>query len=123
MTQPDEFPEESSPKASLMLSNTFYNLLKPIASTILPGLAALYISLAQVWGWSYEIQVGLTITAVNTFLGLVLLVSSHTYNNSDAKYSGSIEVVETDGEKKVQLNLPENPDDLLGKDDVILKVV
>lgn len=123
MSEMHDFPAEASPNPTLMLSNKFYDILKPVTTTLLPAVVALYVALAQVWGWGYETQVSLTGTAINTFLGAVLLLSSKTYNNSDAKYDGSVDVVHnTEGPPTVQLNLPEDPADLLGKGDVILKV-
>ena len=62
-----------------MLKNKTYDILKPIALIVLPALATFYASLGKIWGLPYTEQVVLTITAVDTFLGALLKVSSNNY--------------------------------------------
>lgn len=119
----DDFPQESTPNPGLMVSNKFYNILKPVTSTLLPALITLYTTFATIWEWQNTDKVVLSAAAVNTFLGAVLLLSSKAYSNSDAKYDGSIDVLNTDdGHQVVQLNLPEDPSDLIAGKDVVLKI-
>ena len=40
-------------------------------------------ALASVWGWPFAEQVTTTITAVDTFLGAVLCISSVNYHKED----------------------------------------
>ena len=47
---------------------------------MLPAIATLYAALSAVWAWPYSDQVVTTITAVDTFLGAVLCISTATYN-------------------------------------------
>lgn len=49
-----------------------YDFLKWMALVVLPGFAALYASLGPVWNFSFVPQVVATITAIDTFLGIVL---------------------------------------------------
>lgn len=62
------------------MSNKLYDALKWIAMVLLPALATLYLALAGIWGFPYGEQVVGTITAVNTFLGVCLGISSAQYN-------------------------------------------
>lgn len=62
-----------------MLSNKVYDVLKWIALYLLPALGTLYFALSGIWGFPYGEQVVGTITAVDTFLGVILGISSATY--------------------------------------------
>ena len=61
------------------MSNRTYDVLKYIAQVILPALGTLYFALAGIWGFPYGEQIVGTITAVDTFLGVILKVSSNAY--------------------------------------------
>lgn len=63
-----------------MMSNKIYDVLKYIAQIILPALATLYFTLAGIWGFPYGEQIVGTIAAIDTFLGVVLGISSYNYN-------------------------------------------
>ena len=66
-----------------MLSNKTYDILKWIAQFLLPALGTLYFALAGIWGFPYGEQVVGTITAVDTFLGVILGISTAQYNKND----------------------------------------
>lgn len=61
------------------MSNRTYDHLKFIAQIVLPALGTLYFALAGIWGLPYGEQIVGTITAVDTFLGAVLKISSDRY--------------------------------------------
>ena len=61
------------------MSNKLYDILKYIAQILLPALGTLYFALAGIWGFPYGEQIVGTITAVDTFLGVILKVSSNNY--------------------------------------------
>ena len=61
------------------MSNKMYDVLKWIALVLLPALATLYFALAGIWGFPYGEEVVGTITAVDTFLGVLLGISSAQY--------------------------------------------
>lgn len=67
----------------MKLSNKTYDLLKWIAQYLLPALATLYFGLASIWGLPYGEQVVGTITAIDTFLGVMLGISTAQYNKSN----------------------------------------
>ena len=61
------------------MSNKTYDILKYIAQVVLPALGTLYFALASIWGFPYGEQIVGTITAVDTFLGVLLKISSNNY--------------------------------------------
>lgn len=65
------------------MSNKLYDVLKWIAMVVLPAIGTLYFALAGIWGFPYAEQVGGTITAVVTFLGVVLGISSTQYKKKN----------------------------------------
>ncbi len=71
----------------MKISNKLYDILKWLVIIVLPALATLYAALAAVWAWPNPDQVVTTITAVDTFLGAVLCISSATYNK-EGKING-----------------------------------
>ena len=66
----------------IKMSNKVYNVLKWIAMYLLPAVGTLYFALAGIWGLPYGEQIVGTITAVDTFLGVVLGISTAQYNKS-----------------------------------------
>jgi len=67
------------------MSNKVYDILKYIAQIILPALATLYFALAGIWGFPYGEEVVGTITAIDTFLGVLLGISTANYNKAQNK--------------------------------------
>lgn len=66
----------------MSMSNKTYDVLKWIAQFLLPAVGTLYFALAGIWGLPYGEQVVGTITAVDTFLGVLLGISSANYNKA-----------------------------------------
>lgn len=64
------------------MSNKVYDILKFIAQIVLPALATLYLTVANIWGLPYGEEISTTVMAVDTFLGAVLMISSSNYNKS-----------------------------------------
>ena len=65
-----------------ILSDKVYNVLKWLALVLLPALGALYFGLAGIWGFPYGEQIVGTITVIDTFLGVILGISTIQYNKS-----------------------------------------
>ena len=63
----------------MKLSNKWYDALKWIAQILLPALGTLYFALAGIWGFPYAEQIIGTITAIDTFLGVLLGISTMQY--------------------------------------------
>ena len=64
------------------MSNKMYDALKWIALVFLPALATLYFALAGIWGFPYGEEIVGTITAADTFLGVLLGISSAQYKKN-----------------------------------------
>ena len=63
----------------MQFSNKTYDILKWVAQYLLPAAGTLYFGLASIWGLPYGEEVVGTITAVDTFLGVLLGISSSNY--------------------------------------------
>ena len=66
------------------MSNRVYDILKWVAQVFLPAAGTLYFALAATWGLPWAEQVVGTITAADTFLGVVLGISTAQNNKSQA---------------------------------------
>ena len=64
----------------MKMNNKTYDILKWIAMYLLPAAGTLYFALSGIWGFPYGEQVVGTITAVDTFLGVILGISASAYN-------------------------------------------
>jgi hypothetical protein len=67
------------------MSNKVYDVLKWIAMVFLPAIATLYFALAGIWGLPNAEEVVGTITAIDTFMGVLLGISSAQYNKKNAE--------------------------------------
>lgn len=67
----------------MKMNNKVYDILKWIALILLPALGTLYFALAGIWGFPYAEQIVGTITAIDTFLGVLLGISTNTYKRGD----------------------------------------
>ena len=75
----------------MKIDDKVYDVLKWIAQYLLPALGTLYFALASIWGLPFGEQIVGTIVAIDTFLGVLLGISSNTYykeNNSIKKEFG-----------------------------------
>lgn len=68
---------------TIRMSNKVYDILKLLATTILPAIATLYIALSNIWGFGFGKQVDetiqLIIVAINAVLGIAVVKSSSDY--------------------------------------------
>jgi hypothetical protein len=67
------------------MTNKTYDILKWIAMYLLPAIGTLYFALAGIWGFPYGEEIVGTITAVDTFLGVLLGIASNTYKKTIEK--------------------------------------
>ena len=70
-----------------LVKNSTYDILKALATIILPAIATLYITLAAIWGFGLANEVNATIEAIicfiNALLGLFIAQSSKAYHKGD----------------------------------------
>ena len=71
----------------MKMTNKGYDILKWIAQYFLPAIGTLCFALAGIWGLPYGEQIVGTITAVDTFLGVLLGISSAQYNKDSSSMS------------------------------------
>lgn len=64
----------------MKMSNKVYDILKYVALIVLPALGTLYFALAKIWQFPYGEEIVGTITAVDTFLGALLKLSTDQYH-------------------------------------------
>ena len=69
----------------MKFTNKTYDVLKWVAQYLLPAAGTLYFALSGIWGLPYGEQIVGTITAVDTFLGVVLGISTMQYNKSETE--------------------------------------
>lgn len=66
----------------MKMENKTYDILKWVAMILLPAAGTLYFALAGIWGLPYAEQIVGTITAIDTFLGVILGLSTSQYNKN-----------------------------------------
>lgn len=82
------------------MNDKLYDTLKQIALIWLPALGTLYFALAGIWGLPYAREVVGTITAVDTFLGAILGVSTASYRKGiEEGQAGLTEAAKGDSEE------------------------
>ena len=67
----------------MVMNNKIYDILKWIAMVVIPAVATLYFALAGIWGWPYGEQIVGTLTAIDTFMGILLGISSAQYKKAN----------------------------------------
>ncbi len=104
------------------LPNNVYDKLKFVVQVLIPGFAALYLGLSQVWTWSvlsHPAEVAQTCTVVAVFLGLFLTASAK-------QYEGAGDLVVTtdpaDGETYLHLDPNKHPASFKSKKNVTFNV-
>ena len=109
-----------------MLGNTTYDRLKPVAQIWLPAAGTLYFALAAIWGLPAADEVVGTIVALDTFLGVILGVSSSKYNDTEnpaGRYDGDLTVFKSeDGGAAVAMDFNKLPPEIVERGEVLLKV-
>jgi hypothetical protein len=66
----------------MKINDKLYTVLKWVTMIALPAIGTLYFTLSGIWGFPYAEQVIGTITAISTFLGVLLGISTSQYNKS-----------------------------------------
>ncbi len=106
----------------LVFGDRTHVILKFVAQVALPGLGTLYYSLASLWNLPNANEVAGTILAVDTFLGVLLGLSTANYKKSDDRFDGHIDIEDREDSKKFNLNLNSDPEELEQKDEILFKV-
>lgn len=105
---------------TFVMSSAVYDWLKKLAQIWLPAIGSAYFGLAAIWGLPAADKVVGTITVIDTLLGVLLKVSKNQYENSGAGIDGTVTVTPNEQGTAVGLNL--DPNDLVDKSKIVLKV-
>lgn len=113
----------------MIFSEKMYESLKKTVQVVLPALATMYIVVAELWNLPAAQPVSGTLTAIATFLGVILGVSSKQYKELKSMViekgsQGSLIVTEAgEGKLIASLELDAGPEDILKMDSVMFQVV
>lgn len=114
---------DSATSTNLQLSSPVYDKLKQVVQILLPGVGSLYLALATLWNLPYADQVVGTCAALALFLGLVLQVSTRSYNSDMNSIGGSLNVTSVeDGSKRYSFLVDTDPEILETKSEIRFKV-
>lgn len=123
---------ETTGSGKLALPNPVYDVAKDVTTLYLPAAGTLYFTLAPIWNFPAANEVVATVTALVTFLGIVLKLSTNSYRKSDKSNDGvlvvdtldpltdrfsvepSIPLDEIAGVKTITLKVEERPGSLMG---------
>jgi hypothetical protein len=107
------------------MKNKVYDYVKYTTTVAIPALSAAYVGMdvALDGALPYENQVAKAAVVITTLLGALVLQQSHSYNNSDDRFDGAIEVNSNDPSILHSLDLDGiAPKELGQRDQVLLKV-
>ena len=66
----------------MKFENKVYDTLKYVAQVVLPSFGTLYFALAGIWGLPFGEEIVGTITAIDAFLGALLMISTSQYKKA-----------------------------------------
>lgn len=105
------------------LPSGFYDTAKDVVTIYLPATSALYVGLAPVWGFPVPDKIAITIALVMTFLGVVLKISTNSYNKSLKSTDGVLQVDQSDPTKdSYMFDISTDLEELAHQDRITLKV-
>ena len=100
-----------------MLSNKAYDVLKYMATIVLPAAGALYCALAALWDLPFAQEIVGTLSAIAAFIGALLKISSTQYAGD-----GTLNVIQTLAGNEYKLELNDPLDTPADGDTIMLKV-
>jgi hypothetical protein len=105
-----------------LLKNKVYDLLKKFTTLILPAFGALYFGLAAIWGLPAAEQVVGTCAVVATFLGVIIKLGDNSYNASEDRFDGDINIVDKKDGELYDMVLKVPAEELKGMSEITFKV-
>lgn len=115
----------SDNSTGLVLGDKSYNRIKWITVIVLPAIGACYFGLSQLLGLPKGAEVVGALSIIATCLGTIVGISSKAYNSAPPDYDGSLTTVGRDedtGLPHLQMTINKDPNELLDKKTVQLKV-
>ena len=116
---------EGSSVQAPVVSNNVYDKLKSFVQVVAPAMITFYLFAGHAYGWvNVELHAGVA-SAFLVLLGVIVTWLSASFNKSDAKYDGEINIDEDpDGVKVASLVLKnyEDPADVVQQKEVLFKI-
>lgn len=107
-----------------LLSNKAYDVAKNFTVLYIPAAVTAYVGIDAIVDIGPAPEVAAIAAVVLTFLGTVLKISDVKYNNSDAKFDGSLVVDSEAAEAGLYpIQVTATPEEMQGKSEITLKVV
>lgn len=110
----------TSKNDKIMFNDWAYKNGKKLAQIYIPALSSLYFGLGSIWGLPAVEKIVGTLAVLDTFLGVLLGISSKQYDKSGAEFDGTVSVTPIEDGTSIKLSV--DPEDLIGKDSIKLKV-
>lgn len=105
-----------------LLSSKQYNILKWVVIIVLPAITTVYGTFSNIWGWPYGDQIVASFSAITLFLGIIIGVSTSSYNMSSAGPSGTLVVDRTDANTQTYLAFNQDPKAIADGSQITLNV-
>jgi hypothetical protein len=112
----------SAPNQDYMFGNKVYDFLKFVVMIGIPCAAMLYFLLSVLWDFPHPLGTLGVFATINAVLGILVSISSVSYNTSEGKYDGDLNVTNIGSRKAFTVELNEVPEVLAQKSEVIFKV-
>jgi hypothetical protein len=93
----------------MLFTTKTYNILKWVAQIGLPAFASAVAALGFIWGWDVIEKVVASLVAIDTMLGILLGISTATYNKTEAaKADGTLRIDTTNPTDiyRFEMNVP-----------------
>lgn len=104
----------------MKITNKSYDIIKWIVVIVIPAVITLYSTLGGIWDFPYVQEITGTLAAIDVFLGVIMKISSVSYNK---EYDGVLHVdtVNDEATDKYLFEV-DDLDQLTNKDRITLKI-
>ena len=105
---------------AMKITNKAYDTIKWIVVIVIPAVITLYSTLGGIWDFPYVQEITGTLAAIDVFLGVIMKISSVSYNK---EYDGVLHVdtVNDEATDKYLFEV-DDLDQLANKDKITLKI-
>ena len=104
----------------MKITNKSYDIIKWIVVIVIPAVITLYSTLGSIWEFPYVQEITGTLAAIDVFLGVIMKISSASYNK---EYDGILHVDTVNDEATDKYLFEVNDlDQLANKDKITLKI-
>lgn len=66
----------------MRISDSMYDFLKTVSIYVIPSVATLWLTIGQVWGLPYTVEIGTTISAIGVCIAGCIGLSTAAYNKA-----------------------------------------